>query len=101
MNKDERLEAFLTALPKVENHLHLDGALSPQTVQRLAQHVPDSPLKNLSLEDIRRMVVVEKPREALAEVLAAFDAFYPLLKSANAVELAAYETAREAALRLA
>ncbi|MBI5247834.1 MAG: adenosine deaminase [Elusimicrobia bacterium] len=97
MKPDARLEKFLLALPKVENHLHLDGALSPQTVQRLAQYVPDSPLKTLSLDEIRRKVVVEKPREALGEVLAAFDAFYPLLKSAAAVEIAAYEAGREAA----
>ncbi len=94
--RDEALEAFLLALPKVENHLHLDGALSPATVRVLAERVEGSPLKGLSLEEIRRKVVVSKPREALAEVLAAFDAFYPLLKSAPAVELAAYEAAREA-----
>jgi len=90
------VDAFIQALPKVENHLHLDGALSPETVKRLAQYVDDSPLKNLSLAEIKRKVVVEKPREALGEVLAAFDAFYPLLKSADAVEIAAYEAGREA-----
>ncbi|MBI3565327.1 MAG: adenosine deaminase [Elusimicrobia bacterium] len=88
--------AFIAALPKVENHLHLDGALSTETVKRLAERVPGSPLRGLSAAEIRRKVVVKTPRAALAEVLAAFDAFYPLLKSAQAVELAAYEAAREA-----
>lgn len=97
MIRDEKLDAFLAALPKVENHLHLDGALSPATVKVLADALPDSPLRGLSLEEIRRKVVVDKPRAALAEVLAAFGAFYPLLKSGGAVELAAYEVAREAA----
>ncbi len=97
MIREEKLEAFLAALPKVENHLHLDGALSPATVRVLADAVPGSPLAGLSLEEIRRKVVVDKPRAALAEVLAAFDAFYSLLKSGAAVELAAYEAAREAA----
>lgn len=97
MIREETLEAFLAALPKVENHLHLDGALSPATVSVLAEAVPGSPLKGLPLEEIRRRVVVEKPRAALAEVLAAFDAFYPLLRSGAAVELAAFEAAREAA----
>lgn len=97
MIRDENLEAFLTALPKVENHLHLDGALTPATVRVLADAVPGSPLSGLPLEEIRRRVVVDKPRAALAEVLAAFDAFYPLLRSGAAVELAAYEAAREAA----
>lgn len=92
----EGLERFLLALPKVENHLHLDGALSPETVKALAEDTPGSPLKGLSIEEIRERVVVAKPREALPEVLAAFDAFYPLLKTPQAVELAAYEAAREA-----
>lgn len=91
------LDAFLLALPKVETHLHLDGALSPKTVSRLAQAVPGSPLRDLSEAEIARRVVVRTPRNALGEVLAAFDAFYPLLQSAAAVELAAYECAREAA----
>lgn len=88
--------AFIAALPKLETHLHLDGALSPETVKRLAELVPGSPLRGLSVAEIRRRVVVETPRAALAEVLAAFDAFYPLLRSAAAVELSAYEAAREA-----
>lgn len=97
MIREEKLEAFLAALPKVENHLHLDGALSPATVKVLADAFPDNPLRGLSVDDIRRKVVVDRPRAALAEVLAAFDAFYPLLKSGAAVELAAFEAAREAA----
>lgn len=95
--RDEALERFLLALPKVENHLHLDGALSPKTVHALAQRVDDSPLRFLTPDQIAEKVVVRKPREALAEVLAAFDAFYPLLRTQDAVELAAYEAAREAA----
>jgi adenosine deaminase len=84
-------------LPKVETHLHLDGALSPETVQRLARAVPGSTLSGLGVEEIRRKVVVDQPRASLAAVLGAFDAFYPLLRSAEAVELSAYELARECA----
>lgn len=91
------IERFIAAMPKVETHLHLDGALSAATVKRLAEATPGSPLRGLSVEEIRRRVVVETPRAALGEVLAAFDAFYPLLKTAAAVELAAYEAAREGA----
>ncbi len=92
----EGLERFLQALPKVENHLHLDGSLSPATVRVLAEAAEKSELKGLSVEEITRKVVVDKPRGALPEVLAAFDAFYPLLKTPQAVELAAYEAMREA-----
>jgi len=93
----ERVAAFAAAMPKVETHLHLDGALSPETVRLLAETVRDSPLRGLSSAEIRRRVVVDAPRPALADVLAAFDAFYPLLRSAAAVELAAYELIRDAA----
>lgn len=84
-------------MPKVETHLHLDGALSPETVRRLAADSPGSPLRGLGVEEIRRKVVVDQPRADLAAVLAAFHAYYPLLRSAAAVELGAYELARDCA----
>jgi adenosine deaminase len=93
----EAIARLIARLPKVETHLHLDGAVSPETAARLAALVPDSPLRGLSVEEVRRRVVVDAPRAALGEVLAAFQAFYPLLRSAEAVELIAYETIREAA----
>ncbi len=88
---------FAAQLPKVETHLHLDGALSPETVLRLASVTPDSPLHGLGIEEIRRKVVVDQPRASLAAVLDAFHAFYPLLRSAEAVELSAYELVRDCA----
>lgn len=93
----ERLARLALNLPKVETHLHLDGALSPETVLRLARMTGDSPLRDLSVEDIRRRVVVDQPRATLAAVLDAFHAYYPLLRSAAALELSAYELARECA----
>lgn len=93
----ERMASFAAAMPKVETHLHLDGALSPETVLRLARMAPGSPLHGLTVEEIRRKVVVDQPRASLAAVLDAFHAFYPLLLSAKAVELSAYELARDCA----
>ncbi len=93
----ERISRLAAELPKVETHLHLDGSLSPETVLRLAQFSPDSPLRGLSVEEIRRQVVVEQPRASLAAVLDAFHAFYPLLRSARALELSAYELMRDCA----
>lgn len=89
------LARFIAEMPKVETHLHLDGALSPETVRRLASQTPGSPLQGLSVEQIRAKTVVEQPRATLAAVLDAFHAFYPLLRSAAAVELSAYELTRE------
>lgn len=92
-----RLARLAAALPKVETHLHLDGALSPETVRRLAEDAPGSPLRGLSVEEIRRRVVVDQPRASLGAVLDAFQAYYPLLRTARAVELGAYEMIRECA----
>ncbi|MCM2305398.1 MAG: adenosine deaminase [Elusimicrobia bacterium] len=93
----EGLSRLAAALPKVETHLHLDGALSPETVRRLADADPRSPLRGLSVEEIRRKVVVDQPRASLGAVLDAFHAYYPLLRTAEAVELSAYEMIRECA----
>ncbi len=93
----ERMARLAAALPKVETHLHLDGALSPETVLRLAEATPGSPLRGLSVGEIRRKVVVDQPRASLGAVLAAFGAYYPLLRTADAVELSAYELARDCA----
>lgn len=90
----EKFARLAAALPKVETHLHLDGALSPETVLRLAEATPGSPLRGLSVEEIRRRVVVDQPRASLGAVLDAFHAYYPLLRAPAAVELAAYELLR-------
>ncbi|MBI2386813.1 MAG: adenosine deaminase [Elusimicrobia bacterium] len=93
----ERTARLAAELPKVETHLHLDGALSPETVRRLADAAPGSPLRGLSAEEIRAKVVVDQPRASLGEVLDAFHAYYPLLRTAEAVELSAYEMLRDCA----
>jgi len=92
-----RVEALARRMPKVETHVHLDGALSPETLLDLARRQGDSPLAGLSLDEVRRRTVVAEPRESLAGVLAAFEAFYPLLRDAGAMERAAYETVAAAA----
>lgn len=91
------LSRLAARMPKVETHLHLDGALSPETVRRLAENAPGSPLRGLPVEEIRRRTVVDRPRPDLAAVLAAFHAYYPLLRTAEAVELSAYELLRDCA----
>jgi adenosine deaminase len=87
----ERIDALVRRMPKVETHVHLDGALSPETLVFLAREVPDSVLHGLPVEEVRRRVVVDAPRENLAAVLSAFGAVLPLLHRAPALELAAYE----------
>lgn len=93
----DKLARFLAAMPKVETHVHLDGALSPETIRELARRQGYAPLKDKSLEEIRALAVVDVPRESLAKVLEAFKTVYPLLRAPEAVELMAYDYLKAAA----
>jgi aminodeoxyfutalosine deaminase len=44
----ERIEGFIQEMPKVELHVHLEGAVLPETLLALARkHGVDLPAKNL------------------------------------------------------
>jgi adenosine deaminase len=92
-----RVERLIRGLPKAETHLHLDGALSPAAIKRLAVRQGYAPLARKSAAQIAALSVVDSPRSTLAEVLKAFEVVYPLLRAADAVETAAYEAAAGAA----
>ncbi|MDE2237865.1 MAG: hypothetical protein KGK30_08245, partial [Elusimicrobia bacterium] len=86
-----RVDSLILALPQVETHLHLDGALSPRTIRELAIQQNYKPLAQLSVSQIARKVVVQKKRDSLGEVLQAFRTIYPLLRTPQAVEEMAYQ----------
>ena len=91
-----RVAVLIKDLPKAELHVHLDGALSPATISRLAKEQGYAPLKDKTVEEIAALSVVSKARPSLAKVLEAFGVVYPLLRRADAVETAAYELVRSA-----
>ena len=93
----DEIEAFVVALPKIETHLHLDGALRPGTIAALAEQQGHAPLLGLSEAQIVAATVVAEPREDLAAVLAAFDSIYPLLHTPEALERVAYDLVADAA----
>lgn len=93
----ELVDRLIAGLPKVETHLHLDGALSPATIKALAERQRYAPLSGKSVDEIAAVSVVSKPRDSLAEVLKAFSTIYPLLHTPDAVETMAYETVAAAA----
>ena len=94
---EARVDRFLRELPKAELHVHLDGALSPELIAKLAAKRTGSPLSGRTPSEIAKLSVVSTNQPSLAKVLEAFRVVYPLLRDREALRLAAYETVRRAA----
>lgn len=88
---DDTRARFVAALPKIETHLHLDGALTPAMIAELADQQDYAPLRDLSEAEIAARSVVDGPREDLAAVLEVFSTVYPLLHTPAAVEQVAHD----------
>ena len=88
-------ESELRALPKVELHCHLDGSLSLKAIHQLAT------MTGVSLpeddHELRKLVSVTDGALDLMDYLRRFDVVLPLLQTAPALELAAYDLIEQAA----
>ncbi|PZO94146.1 adenosine deaminase [Streptococcus halichoeri] len=82
-------------LPKVELHCHLDGSLSLGCIRQLAKLAQ----VKLPSEDraLKALVTAPATAESLMDYLKAFDVIRPLLQTQEALALAAYDVARQAA----
>ncbi|WP_125709304.1 adenosine deaminase [Lacticaseibacillus porcinae] len=82
-------------LPKVELHCHLDGSLSLGAIHQLGKmaHI------DLPADDAALAQLVQAPHDAetLMDYLRPFDVIRPLLQTPEALKLAAYDVARQAA----
>uniref|UniRef100_A0A7E4ZR77 Adenosine deaminase n=1 Tax=Panagrellus redivivus TaxID=6233 RepID=A0A7E4ZR77_PANRE len=77
--------------PKVELHLHLDGAVRHTTLFELAQQKKMDLKGAKSVEELKQLIVSHEPAN-LSKVLAAFDIFLPVIAGdAVAIERVAYE----------
>ena len=87
--------AALLQLPKIELHCHLDGSLSLPAIRHLAGMadvaVPETD------DELRLLVTAPKQGNSLLDYLKAFDLIRPLLQTKEALELAAYDVAEQAA----
>ena len=84
------------SLAKTELHCHLDGSLSLPTIRQLAA------MANIDLpasdEELKHHVTAPANCENLLDYLEAFDYIRPLLQTKEALTLAAYDVAKQAAL---
>ncbi|MDC1544001.1 adenosine deaminase [Streptococcus suis] len=82
-------------LVKTELHCHLDGSLSLGVIRQLAQMAKITvPAED---EVLRKLVSVHGKVDSLMAYLKLFDFVRPLLQTASALELAAYDLVRQAA----
>lgn len=86
-------EHNIHSLPKVDLHLHLDGAADPETLWDLAQSRQSQPDAE-SFEAFRNNVQVSENCSSLNEFLDTFDYIIPLLDREEAVEQVAFELCR-------
>ena len=84
------------SLAKTELHCHLDGSLSLPIIRQLAAmaHI-DLPASD---EELKHHVTAPAHCENLLDYLEAFDYIRPLLQTKEALTLAAYDVAKQAAL---
>ena len=84
------------SLAKTELHCHLDGSLSLPTIRQLAA------MANIDLpasdEELKHHVTAPAHCDTLLDYLEAFDYIRPLLQTKEALRLAAYDVAKQAAL---
>lgn len=88
--------AWLRAIPKLDLHLHLDGALRVATVRDLAQ-AAGATLPTEDLAELAAYCQVSATAPSLMDFLRVFEFFYPFLKSPEAVERIAYELCEDCA----
>lgn len=85
----------LKDLAKAELHCHLDGSISLGGIRQLAEManitVPESD------KELKQLVVAPENAESLMDYLKTFDFVRPLLQTKEALHLAAYDVARQAA----
>lgn len=86
----------IKALPKTDLHVHLDGSMRLQTILNLA----DQYRIKLPADDIvglKKAIVVDEHCNSLVDYLKAFDITLKVLQTDEALELAAFELAEDAA----
>ena len=82
------MEKQIKEMPKVVLHLHLDGSLRPETVREWTSQLLG---KDIKIEEVERMLMVDKGCRDLNQYLEKFDIPVKMLQSSEHIERATYE----------
>ena len=81
------MEKEIIEMPKVVLHLHLDGSLRPETVKKWLEEEGE----NVSLEEVKKKLMVNKDCRDLNEYLEKFDLPGRVLQTKEHIQTATYE----------
>ncbi|MGM0380614.1 MAG: adenosine deaminase [bacterium] len=84
------------SLPKLDLHLHLDGAIRTETIRDLAREFAVE-LPTYEVEELADHVQVQPDCRSLSDFLECFETFYPVLQYPEALERIAYELCEDLA----
>jgi len=86
----------LKNLPKIDLHLHLDGAIRVPTIAELGDELGVK-LPTYDPKKLARLVQVDRDCRSLTDYLKRFEVFYPILPYAKTQERIAYELCEDCA----
>src|SRR4030095_12354440 len=84
------------ALPKIDLHLHLDGAIRVATIAELGDELGIK-LPTYDPVKLAALVQVDHDCRSLTDFLKRFEVFYPILPFARTMERIAYELCEDCA----
>ncbi len=84
------------SLPKIDLHLHMDGAIRVPTIAELGEELGIK-LPSYDPKELARFVQVDRDCRSLTDYLKRFEVFYPILPYAKTQERIAYELCEDCA----
>jgi adenosine deaminase len=90
------IQEFIQKLPKTDLHCHLDGSMRPETILEIARE-ENLQLSELSIEQLKKMLVCGERVTSLPVFLKAFDITCSVMQTEKAIERITFELLEDAA----